>query len=250
MPGRAVMDRLSLAFGVLLLAAGCTNVVVMDVTQTRKLMTGVWDDQQGRYQVYTNGVSKYWLVADESPAITERLGTLVGLVESNLPHIFALTNQLVETLTNGSTLLSNLNVVAVTARPAVSNLAAATAHLDHPGALGEWLLPTNLNRQLEGTLTNANAALASADTNLSVLVQNLNRSLDNLANITSNLNAQVQSNTNLLTAISDAIVHADQFVQGLKHHWLFRGAFKTKSTSPPEPPPDQLRSPKDAGKKR
>jgi len=232
-----------------ILAAGYTNIFVLDSTQTNKLMTGVWEDKEARYEVYTNGVSKYWLLSDESPALTERLETLVSEVESNLPHVFALTNQLVETLTNGTTLLSNLNVVAVSVRPVVSNLAAATAHLDQPGALGEWLLPTNVNRQLEGTLANASAALASANTNLTALVENLNRSLDNLANITSNLNSQVQSNTNLLTAISDAIIHADQFIQGLKHHWLFRSAFKPKTSKPPPTPPaDKLRSPKDVGK--
>lgn len=234
-----------------LLAAGFTNVVVMDTNDTRKLMTGIWDDRAGRYISYTNGVSKpYWLVSDESPAVTERLESLVSQVESNLPHVFGLTNQIVETLTNGSTLMSNLNLVAVTARPAVSNLAAATAHLDHPGALGEWLLPTNLNAQLEGTLTNASAVMATANTNLAVLVANLNRSLDNLANLTSNLNAQVQANTNLVTAISDAITHADQFLQGLKHHWLFRSAFKSKAPKPaPAPPADKLRAPKDTPKR-
>ena len=121
-----------------------------------------------------------------------------------------------------------------------------TARLDHPGALGEWLLPTNLNRQLEGTLGSADAALASANTNLTALAENLGRSLDNLANLTSNLNGQVQANTNILGEISRAIVNADSFVQGLKHHWLLRSAFKTKDTNaPPAVPPVPLRSPKD-----
>ncbi len=230
--------------------AGVTTILVMDTSQTRKLMTGVWDDKQGRYLPYTNGISKYWLYSDESPALTERLDQLVSAVESNLPNVFALTNQLGQALTTGSELMSNLNLVAVTARPAVSNLAAATAHLDQPGALGEWLLPTNISRQLEGTLSSAGAAMQSANTNLAALVENLNRSLDNLASMTSNLNSQVQANTNLVTAISDAIVHADQFVQGLKHHWLFRSAFKQPKKAPPKPPPGELRSPKDAGKKQ
>ena len=109
-------------------------------------------------------------------------------------------------------------------------------------------MPTNLNRQLEGTLTNASATLASANTNLIILVQDLSRSLDNLADMTSNLNSQVQANTNLLSAISQTIIHADQFVQGLKHHWLFRSAFKTKSTNaPPVTPLKPLRSPKQRG---
>ncbi|HEY5912390.1 MAG TPA: MlaD family protein [Verrucomicrobiae bacterium] len=232
-----------------LLAAGYTNVLVMDSSQTRKLMTGVWNGKDDRYEYYTNGVSKYYLgESDESPPVTERLNKLVSQVESNLPNVFAVTNQLTEVLARGSTLMSNLNLVALNAQPGVSNIVAATAHLDHPGALGEWLLPTNLNGQIEGTLTNASAAMASANTNLTVLVENLNRSLDNLANLTSNLNAQVQANTNLLSAISDAVVHADQFVQGLKHHWLLRSAFKSKAPqAAPSPPADKLRTPKDKG---
>jgi len=231
-----------------ILAAGYTNVVVMDPNLTRKVMTGIWNDKAARYDVFTNGVSEYWLHSEESPALTERLDVLVSEVESNLPNVFALTNQLLQTLANGSLLLSNLNVVAVTARPAVSNLAVATASLDQPGALGEWLLPPKVTAQLEGTLANASGALASANTNLTVLVANLNRSLDNLANITSNLNNQVQANTNLLSAISDTVIHADQLVQGLKHFWLFRSLFKTKTPKPPGPPPEILRSPKASGK--
>jgi len=95
-------------------------------------------------------------------------------------------------------------------------------------------------------LTNANAALVSANTNLAALAENLNRSLENLSGITSNLNAQVQANTNLVKAISDAIIHADQFIQGLKHHWLFRSAFKTKEPiKPAQAPATPLKSPKD-----
>ena len=40
---------------------------------------------------------------------------------------------------------------------------------------------TNINRQLESTLTNAQATLTSANTNLAALAENLSRSLDNLA---------------------------------------------------------------------
>jgi len=113
------------------------------------------------------------------------------------------------------------------------------------GQLAEWLLPTNLNRQLEGTLGNANATLASANTNLTVLAENLGRSLNNLANLTSNLNGQVEMNTNILGEISRAIVDADSFVQGLKHHWLLRSAFRTKDTNAlPAAPTELLRSPK------
>ena len=77
----------------------------------------------------------------------------------------------------------------------------------------------------------ADAALRSAKANLAARAENLGRSLDNLANLTSNLNNQVQANTNILGEISRAIVDADSFVQGLKHHWLLRSAFRTRQTN-------------------
>src|SRR5947208_12948998 len=105
----------------------------------------------------------YWMISDESPAVTERLEKLVGDVESALPNILGLTNQLTAVLSNSASLTSNLNAIALSARPVFSNLAAATAQLDRPGALGEWLLPTNVNRQLEGALGTARGTLANAD---------------------------------------------------------------------------------------
>jgi ABC-type transporter Mla subunit MlaD len=235
-----------------LAAAGCTNLLIMDTTDRRKLVTGVWNDQEGRYDVYTKQSTPYQLVAEESAAVTERLEQLVGQVEQALPNILRLTNQLATVLSNSANLTSNLNAVALDARPAVSNLTIITARLDHPGALGEWLLPTNISRQLEGTLGTADATLASANatltganTNLTVLAENLGRSLDNLANLTSNLNGQVEANTNILGEISRAIVDADSFVQGLKRHWLLRSAFRTKATNaPPAAPLEPTHTPK------
>ena len=177
----------------------------------------------------TPGRANYELLADESAAVTERLEKLVSEVEQALPNILGLTNQLATVFSNSASLTSNLNAVALGAQPTVSNLTLLTARLDHPGALGEWLLPTNINRQLEGTLGKRRMpTLASANTNLTALAENLGRSLDNLANLTSNLNSQVQANTNILGEISRAIVDADSFVQGLKHHWLLRSAFRPR----------------------
>jgi hypothetical protein len=228
-----------------LAAAGCTNLVIMDLREERKFMTGIWNDEEGRYDAYTPTKSKYQLVVDESAAVTERLEKLVGEVEQALPNILRLTNQLVTVLSNSASLTSNLNVVVLDTRPAVSNLTLVTARLDHPGALGEWLLPTNINRQLEGTLGSADAAMASVNTNLTALAENLGRSLTNLANLTSNLNGQMQANTNVLGEISRLIVDTDSFVQGLKRHWLLRSAFKVKDTNaPPAARAAALRSPK------
>ena len=224
-------------------SSGRSTLRVLD-PQKGKYITAIWQDFEGRYAPYTN--KPYWLKSDESAAVTERLEKLVGDVEKALPNILNLTNQITAVLTNSSQLASNLNEVVQQARPVVSNLVAATAGLDQPGALGARLLPPDVNQQLGPTLTDARHTLTSVNTNLAGLAENLARSLDNLASITSNLNNQVQANTNMLSAISSTVIHADEFVQGLKHHWLLRSAFKPIPTNaPPSKPSTPALSPKD-----
>src|SRR5215471_53711 len=176
---------------------------------------------------YTNHFREniYFLEPLDSPAITERLEKVANQIETALPNILGLTNQLAAVLSNGVALTANLNEVALSARPVVSNLAAATAHLDRPGALGEWLLPTNINQRLDSVLGGADSAVTSTSTNLAAVLQSLNLNLLNLADITSNLNHQVQVNTNILSEISRAVTDTDDLVQGLKRHWFLRSAF-------------------------
>ena len=50
-----------------------------------------------------------------------------------------------------------------------------------------------------------------------------------IANLTSNLNAQVAVNTNILKEISSLVVTANDFMEKLTDHWLLRSAFKEKS---------------------
>ncbi|MEW6307287.1 MAG: MlaD family protein [Verrucomicrobiota bacterium] len=239
--------------------------------QKGKTLTAVWLDQEGRYERITKDSKPYWLLSDESPAVTERLERLVDTAEKALPNFLTLTNQLTTILDNTARVSANADELVDEARPIVTNLAAISERLKDPrGSLGEWLIPTNINTELEKTLVSANslltnssrtltnvdntllvasnaiktadATLASAQTvvtnadeHLAVLVSNLNRTLDNIANMTSNLNSQVQANSNIVTEISDAIVHADELMQGLKRHWLLRSAFKEKKTNQPPP---------------
>jgi hypothetical protein len=86
---------------------------------------------------------------------------------------------------------------------------------------------------VQGALTNLNVLLVNADTNLNTLSDQVGMSLDNVADITSNLNVQVQANSNMLWGISKMVTDSDDFVQGLKRHWLLRSAFKTKHTNAP-----------------
>jgi hypothetical protein len=228
---------------------GLKEIRVVDGRKENKLkeITGVWNDHEGWYDPFY-GTNLYWLKSDESPALTERLDDLVKQVEGGIPGILNLTNQLATVLSNTATLTSNLTAVTSAIRPAATNLSLATARLDQPGGLGEWLLPTNINHQLEGVLTNANATVSGVNTNLNSTFESIGRSLDNLANITSNLNSQVQANNNMLTQISRTVVDTDELVQGLKRHWFLRSAFKNKKPAekpvPAQPNPQNPHSPK------
>jgi ABC-type transporter Mla subunit MlaD len=185
----------------------------------------------------------------------DRVQGVVAQVEQALPNFLKITNQIAATLSNTAALTSNLNVVAENARPIMTNLAVITANIKDPhGSLGEWLIPTNVNRELaltlfnaNATLTNVNGTVTNVNTNLAAVFEDAGRALDNLAGMTSNLNHQVEVNSNMLTQISDIVVHTDQFVQGLKRHWLLRSAFKTRKTNAPPASasaPHRLSSPK------
>jgi hypothetical protein len=202
----------------------------------KKVITGIWDIP-GLYRPISEKPKGYWLLADESPALSDRLDSLVKKVEAALPNILNLTNQLSSVLTNGTELTANLNHLISETRPVMTNLAIISAQIRDPqGSLGEWLIPTNLQHQLQQTLASANTTLTNTDATLTLLAENLDKSLINLANLTSNLNAQVQINTNILSELSTAITDTDELVQGLKRHWLLRSAFRSSTNRPPQRP--------------
>jgi len=216
------------------------------------------------FHVALDKAKPYWIEPLESPALAERLETLVNAVEVALPNVLALTNRIGAVLTNADEATAELALLLTQARPALSNITVITDNLRDPkGSLGEWILPTNLHNQVELTLKSADSTLRTAeqtlasatttlrstDTNVTMLVSNINASLENLASLTSNLNAQVYANTNILSEISSAIVHTDELVQGLKRHWLLRSAFKTNKTEKaeqPKTPQKRLMSPRES----
>ncbi len=218
--------------------------------ETNAVITGIWNDKTGGYDPFTKTSKGYYLLPQESPALTERLEKVVNIVEAALPQFLDLTNKLSAVLGNAASAASRADGLMADARPIVTNLAVITANLRDPkGSLGEWLLPPELHTRLQQTLLSANTALASANTavtntdaRLALLVGNLNLTLENLANLTSNLHSQVAVNTNLVSSINKAITDADDLVQGLKRHWLLRSAFKEKKTN--APPAAPLRSPR------
>ncbi len=233
-----------------LASLGKKSVRVIDPSVKGKPITGIWNGKRHRYDAYDPAAHQlYGLTPYEEPPLTDRLQELLSKVEAALPGILSLTNQISAVLSNSTQLTANLNVVAENARPIITNLTLISTQLRDPkGSLGEWLIPANLNAQLALTLQNASATMTNANTNIAALAEELGRSLENLAGITSNLNHQVDVNTNILTQISDIVVHSDEFIQGLKRHWLLRSAFKTpKTNAPPARAVEPFRSPKARG---
>jgi len=241
-----------------------TNLWIIDLTAKKRSLASMWNQYDHHYEPYEkfkNGkLMQYELPQDEEPALTDRAQALLTLVEKALPNILAITNRINAVLSNSANLTSNLNVVAGNVRPVVSNLNVITANLREPkGSLGEWIIPTNTLQKLDATLDTTHKTVGDADTNLVAVAESLTKSLNNLADITSNLNNQVQVNSNMLKQISDTIVHTDEFVQGLKRHWLLRSAFRTKTVKAPKAgkttnaPPvrttEPARSPQDQGER-
>ena len=243
---KEVLDKITAAGSV-------ATIRLIDTTNETRTPTGIWDYQEARYKPFNKRTHKgYFLVPDESPALTERLETVVDLVQGALPNVLDLTNQIQRVLENAAGTAAHADELLASARPIVTNLRQITDNLSNPhGALGEWLFPTNLSPQLTQTLSSANLILTNSNTRLTSLALSLDLTLENLANITSNLHAQVNANTNVVSELSRLIINTDDLVQGLKRHWLFRSAFKPK---PAEIPPakatrPRARSPKDSGGK-
>jgi ABC-type transporter Mla subunit MlaD len=199
------------------------SIYAYDNKIVRKRVVASWHRRTRRYENFAPNSEDAWLLAVESPAVTEQLQAVITQVQNALPNILG---QLTTVLSNSAQATSNLNIVVTEARPMVTNFSLVSAQLREPGGVAVWALGTNGNEQIQGALTNVNSLLGHTDTNLDAM-------LTHLADITSNLNAQVQSDTNLLGGISKAVADADDFVQGLKRHWLLRSAFKPGKTNAP-----------------
>lgn len=162
--------------------------------------------------------SHYWLNPDESPALTERLEKLVNEFEQLVP---VLTNKISIVLDNSVQLTSNLTVTAVSAQSVLTNVNSM---------IGDAKLLIGNSQVI---ITNFGGVSETVNAELPKLFDQIGAAIFNLADITSNLNAQVQSNTNILSSISQAVIDTDNFVQGLKHHWLLRSAFKNERKKDP-----------------
>ncbi len=191
------------------------SIYVFDNTVDRKRIVASWNGRLHHYKIFKPGDDTAWLHAVETPPISDQLQAMVTQVQNALPGILSLTNKISIVLDNAANATSNLNTTIVEARPMLTNFAVISGQLREPGGPMVWALGTNGNEQVQGTLTNVDALLT------------------HLADITGNLNAQVQANTNILSSLSKIVVDTDDFVQGLKRHWLLRSAFKVKATNAP-----------------
>ena len=212
------------------LVAPSNTICVYNNTVNRDKIVGSWHERQHRYINYTLERDSAWILPVEPVGVADRLAQVVAQVQQALPNFFALTNQLNRILDNAGNLTSNLNTTVVDAHPAVTNLVMMTTMLREPGGVGVMALGTNGPGQLQAALANVNTLLVNTDTNLNTLVLSLDQTLIHVADITSNLNAQVQADPNMLVGISKTITDSDTFIQGLKHHWLLRSAFTTPKT--------------------
>jgi hypothetical protein len=220
--------------------AQCTfesnSIYVYDNTEKDKNhIVAAWHRGRHRYENFTPNSEDAYLRAVETPPISDQVQAMVLQVQGALPNILALTNKIAAVLDNTANATSNLNLTIVGTRPLLANFTDISGRLREPGGVLNWALGTNGNGQVQGALTNLNTLLVGVDTNLNVLTAGIGLTLENVANITSNLNAQVQANTNILSGISKSISDTDDFIQGLKRHWLLRSAFKSenKTNAPP-----------------
>ncbi len=212
-----------------------------------KEVVGMWNGLLGTNGAYLMGTQSkgYTLEPIESPALTDRFEAIANDVRTALPGILGLTNQIALTLSNANVAILKANTLLAEVRPILGDVKLISSNLTNPhGSLGEWILPTEINGQLAYTLWAAGETLTNSTvlvTNLDATVAKLSVSLDetirNLASLTSNLNAQVGINTNILSQVSSAVVSADQLMQGLQKHWLLRSAFKKKPTNAPPSSP-------------
>lgn len=191
---------------------GLQQIHLIDRTIKTKKPEGIWDDKIAAYKQVPSDNKGYWLEVEESPALTERLERVVNTVEHALPDVLALTNKLASVLTNAAAIVTHADDLLVTAKPVLTNVAA----------------------RVDQVLSSSDKTIIAAQTNINVIVSNLVVTLENVGNLTSNLNAQVQANGFILRQVSDLIVHTDEAVQGLKRHWLLKGAFGPSTNAAPE----------------
>lgn len=188
------------------------------------------------YRPLEDAKSGYWLTADESAPLQQRLTDIANSVNDALPGVFAMTNQVAVALANLTNITAQLSGTMPTIDGAVGDLRGLIGEvrpmLQTPGSVGNLLLPTNLNTELTLTLSNLNPGTGP----LALTLSNLNARMADVGVALSNVNLQLSANTNLLADANQLTRDVGSLAVTLetvfKRHWLFRSAFKTNR--PPE----------------
>ncbi|GDY19614.1 hypothetical protein LBMAG56_09590 [Verrucomicrobiota bacterium] len=178
--------------------SGSTNKLFPTYQEAGSKLTGILIPTQ---KAYTNIVAgaKYHLEADEPPDLSSQMDDVMKQVKAAIPTILNLTNQIAAVMANAQSISSNVNTLSsnanrliAAAQPIVTNLHVITGNLKEPrGSLGEWLIPTNLNSQLEQTLGTTRTTLTNASatlTNLSATVVTAGATMTNLSTTLTNVN--------------------------------------------------------------
>lgn len=181
-----------------------------------------------------NGV---WLFTDETPSVAQQAEQIVRTIATTLPsltdHVATVLAQTVEATSNAALAIAQL-------QPALQHVQGIAGRIEtEDGAIGRMLLTTNLQNQVDATLTSMDAMLdqttsilRTSEQQMLDLTRRIAMTLDNVALVTSNLSRQVDANSLVLGEVSSLVTGADDMIRGLQRHWLLRSAFRP-STNPP-----------------
>lgn len=195
-----------------------------------------------KYRPITKGNEGYYLAMDQSETLVAQASRIMakvdrvsGVIDVSLPRM---TNRI-------ENLLARVDSIAQKVEPVIGQ----------PGGIGALLVPTNLNARLDTVLLD----LHEQSERLVPTIAKVNRTLDTAQQTSAEVKPllqQIQSTvvqvhetvkvlqakvgeTNLLYNVSRLANNAAQLSETtdylFRHHWLFRSAFKTNSTSRPVP---------------
>ena len=228
-------------------------------------LEGKKDSPNRRYLPLSASENGYYLPLDQSETLLAQVQQVLAKVRGIGTQVDAalpgLTAELYLTLTNVHAITAQLrpNVGppgALGAMVLPTNLVARfgqagglgdlilptnlVARFGQPGGLGDLILPTHLNAQLTATLAAVPGTLSNLDqrtASLGALITNLVKGTAPLGNAITNLDLTMDDmRSNTVPQATALLRTLDSFVEGMKRHWLFRGAFKApKAEERPAP---------------
>lgn len=199
-------------------------------------LSGKKDSPNRRYLPLSESKTGYYLPLDQSETLLAQVQQVLAKVRGIGTKVDAalpgLTEELYLTLTNVHAITEQLrpNVGPPGALGAMVLPTNLVARFGQPGGLGDLILPTHLNAQLTATLAAVPGTLSNLDqrtASLGALITNLVKGTAPLGNAITNLDLTMDDmRSNTVPQATALLRTLDSFVEGMKRHWLFRGAFK------------------------